>query len=224
MRTGTKLLAVLSVLALGVGVALMDQKEPEPSASTFPASDPSGTFQGGIERRLTTTLKPMNSEMVGGYQAVPNSDPGYKLPTAATSAFDRNSPPDLPASYQRTFSPFGTLRTEEEDDEVEEPIRDEPITELARRLEEPGVDAPLAPVPMQHKISDGDTLSKLAQRYLGSADRYLEIYTLNRDVLSSPDLLPIGTTIKIPRSAAAAPASDELKLMPIPPGTLRKNS
>lgn len=223
MRTGTKLLAVLSVLALGVSVALLNQKEPATPVAPFQPGNAGASFDTGIERRLTTTLKPTGAEMVGGFQAVPSSEPGYKAPTAATSAFDsRNSPPDLPPSYQRTFSPFGTLRTEPE----EEPESDEPVARVANRPDDSEivVDAPLAPVPLQHKIADGDTLSKLAQRYLGSADRYLEIYTLNRDVLSSPDLLPIGATIKIPRGApAASPASDELKLMPIPPGALRKS-
>jgi len=49
-----------------------------------------------------------------------------------------------------------------------------------------------------HEIVDGDTLGGLAERYLGSADRYLEIYEANRDVLSSPQVLPIGAKLKIP--------------------------
>jgi hypothetical protein len=59
--------------------------------------------------------------------------------------------------------------------------------------------------PLEHKIADGDTLSNLAERYLGRADRYLEIYELNRPVLASPDLLPIGVTLKIPGQAPAPP-------------------
>jgi hypothetical protein len=39
---------------------------------------------------------------------------------------------------------------------------------------------------------------KWAQQTLGRADRSLEIYDRNRDVLKSPDLLPIGVTLKIP--------------------------
>lgn len=60
--------------------------------------------------------------------------------------------------------------------------------------------------PVRHRIADGDTLSLLAQRYLGSADRQLEIFAANRQVLSSPDLLPIGATLLIPpRERTAAP-------------------
>ena len=49
-----------------------------------------------------------------------------------------------------------------------------------------------------HRVRDGDTLSSLARDYLGSSKRYLEIYEANRDVLASPDLLPIGAELKLP--------------------------
>lgn len=49
-----------------------------------------------------------------------------------------------------------------------------------------------------HIIHDGDTLASLAQRYLGSADRADEIFQANRDVLTAPELLPIGVEIVLP--------------------------
>lgn len=52
--------------------------------------------------------------------------------------------------------------------------------------------------PLRHRIADGDTLALLAQRYLGSADRQMEIFEANRHVLYNPDLLPIGVMLKIP--------------------------
>ena len=52
--------------------------------------------------------------------------------------------------------------------------------------------------PKTHTIVDGDTLGDLAARYLGSATRSLEIFEANRDVLSKPELLPIGAELKIP--------------------------
>ena len=54
-----------------------------------------------------------------------------------------------------------------------------------------------------HRIVDGDSLDRLAERYLGSADRRLEIYEANRDVLPSPELLPIGVELKIPAPSGA---------------------
>lgn len=49
-----------------------------------------------------------------------------------------------------------------------------------------------------HVIIDGDTLARLADRYLDDPERSAEIYRLNRDVLANPDLLPIGVELRIP--------------------------
>jgi nucleoid-associated protein YgaU len=52
--------------------------------------------------------------------------------------------------------------------------------------------------PQVHKIVDGDTLNALAERYLGSSGRAIEIFEANRNVLNDPELLPIGVELKIP--------------------------
>jgi nucleoid-associated protein YgaU len=57
-----------------------------------------------------------------------------------------------------------------------------------------------------HKIVDGDTLQKLAQRYLGSADHYVDLYQYNRDVLKNPEVLPIGIDLRIPPKFMLPPA------------------
>ena len=49
-----------------------------------------------------------------------------------------------------------------------------------------------------HKVIDGDTLTELAKRYLGNAGRWSELYDYNRDVLTNPELLPIGAELRIP--------------------------
>jgi nucleoid-associated protein YgaU len=53
--------------------------------------------------------------------------------------------------------------------------------------------------PQVHKIVDGDTLPALAQRYLGSSRRAIEIFNANRETLNDPELLPIGEVLKIPQ-------------------------
>jgi hypothetical protein len=50
----------------------------------------------------------------------------------------------------------------------------------------------------KHRIADGDTLSKIAQQYLGDAGRAPAIFEANRGTLSSPDILPIGAELVIP--------------------------
>ena len=47
-------------------------------------------------------------------------------------------------------------------------------------------------------MADGDTLVQLAEHYLGSAERWRELFEFNRDVLTTPELLPIGAELRIP--------------------------
>ncbi|HHO54308.1 MAG TPA: LysM peptidoglycan-binding domain-containing protein [Deltaproteobacteria bacterium] len=57
-----------------------------------------------------------------------------------------------------------------------------------------------APRGEQVTVQRGDTLSALADRYLGEARRWREIYTLNRDVIGSdPDRIEIGQILSLPR-------------------------
>ena len=82
----------------------------------------------------------------------------------------------------------------------------------------------------KHTIHDGDTLESLAVRYLGDAKRAGEILEVNREVLSDPQLLPIGVAIVIPPDAAAAdhhPADatvveDAPRLVPLPTDGFRR--
>ena len=51
-------------------------------------------------------------------------------------------------------------------------------------------------------IIDGDSLEKLAGRYLDDPQRSKEIFEFNRELLSNPDLLPIGAELKLPERVA----------------------
>lgn len=57
----------------------------------------------------------------------------------------------------------------------------------------------------------GDTLSGLAQTHLGDADRWPEIWSLNRDQISDPDLIDIGWRLRIPAVTAPAKQSPPSK-------------
>ncbi|HUQ69798.1 MAG TPA: LysM peptidoglycan-binding domain-containing protein, partial [Planctomycetaceae bacterium] len=59
-----------------------------------------------------------------------------------------------------------------------------------------------------HIVRNGDTLSSIAQQYLGSTARYQDVYEANRDRLKTPNDLRIGQEIRIPIAApvASAPA------------------
>ena len=59
--------------------------------------------------------------------------------------------------------------------------------------------APKADPPVQtYTVNKGDTLSKIAKEFYGSANRWHEIFDANRDQLSDPDLIKPGQVLKIP--------------------------
>jgi nucleoid-associated protein YgaU len=51
-----------------------------------------------------------------------------------------------------------------------------------------------------YTVVKGDSLSKIAQRLLGDADRWREIHDANRDQIRDPDLIQPGQVLKLPPS------------------------
>ncbi len=49
-----------------------------------------------------------------------------------------------------------------------------------------------------YRIQPGDTLSQLAQRFMGSQRHTDDLYELNRDVIDDPDTLVVGKTLRVP--------------------------
>jgi nucleoid-associated protein YgaU len=49
-----------------------------------------------------------------------------------------------------------------------------------------------------YTVAKGDTLSKIAKQFYGSANKWRAIYEANTDQLSNPDLIKIGQVLKIP--------------------------
>jgi nucleoid-associated protein YgaU len=55
----------------------------------------------------------------------------------------------------------------------------------------------MQPPPKLYKIRRGDTLSKIAEQQLGDANRWPEIFRLNRDIISDPDRITPGQILVI---------------------------
>lgn len=71
--------------------------------------------------------------------------------------------------------------------------------EDAIKVRPPGSDKDVeAPAPRFYRVKSGDTLSDIAQRELGDADRYMDIFNANRNILSNPDQIDVGQTLRIP--------------------------
>ncbi|MDU9003725.1 peptidoglycan-binding protein LysM [Sedimentitalea todarodis] len=54
-----------------------------------------------------------------------------------------------------------------------------------------------------HTVERGDTLSAIAKKTLGSANRYTEIFEANKPMLSHPDKIYPGQVLRIPQDASA---------------------
>ena len=50
-----------------------------------------------------------------------------------------------------------------------------------------------------HIVESGDTLSGIAKKLLGSANRYMDIFNANKDQLSDPDKIKVGQKLVIPK-------------------------
>lgn len=56
-----------------------------------------------------------------------------------------------------------------------------------------------APAPVFYTVKSGDTLSKIAKETLGDANRYCEIFEANKPMLSDPDKIYPGQSLRIPQ-------------------------
>lgn len=56
-----------------------------------------------------------------------------------------------------------------------------------------------AAAPVFHTVVKGDTLSAVAKKTLGNANRYNEIFEANRPMLSHPDKIYPGQVLRIPQ-------------------------
>ncbi|MEZ5911630.1 MAG: peptidoglycan-binding protein LysM [Paracoccaceae bacterium] len=53
--------------------------------------------------------------------------------------------------------------------------------------------------PVFHTVAKGDTLSAIAKKTLGNANRYNEIFEANKPMLSHPDKIYPGQVLRIPQ-------------------------
>lgn len=67
----------------------------------------------------------------------------------------------------------------------------------------PGLPAdPFGPATKRVRVEAGDTLSALAERYLGDPDAWPRIYELNRDQIDDPDQIDVGWVLLVPDEKA----------------------
>ena len=75
----------------------------------------------------------------------------------------------------------------------------------------------LEPAQRTHRIVEGDTLERLAAKYLGSPERFLELFEANQHLLERPDVLPLGERLIIPPERQAVRPAAVPPLIPLAP-------
>jgi nucleoid-associated protein YgaU len=61
----------------------------------------------------------------------------------------------------------------------------------------------------KYRTTEKDTLSDIAARHLGRSSRWIQIYEMNRDKLSSPNQVKVGTELALPGDASNVALSSE---------------
>lgn len=209
MQRGAKIALASTIVLSGLIGAALFRKPPAPPGgdrSRLPeaAALRSPADEGG-SAKLLGQIDPINDAGL--------APPSVPLPESSaapvTAAGGRRE--TMPSTWQQAVAA-----------EVREPATETREPPAARLAPSNGAGG------QRHKIRDGDTLSSLAREYLGSSKRFMEIYEANRDRLASPDLLPIGSELKIPPADAVReppePSAETATppMAPIPPGTLRR--
>jgi len=201
MDQGVKLAAACGVLLFGVVVALVIPRDSSPTTNGAGADDPV-TFQGHVPPPLSSGPAPKWLGADRRATTIPDATPQVATPRVVVQDPGNLGPLDpggLPPDLERHYPQNDYSTTAAQD-----------ATSRWKTLINPNRPRPVARE-LMHTIVDGDTLEQLAERYLGSADRHLEIFEANRDVLTSPSILPIGAYLRIPSHSGRSPRTTDVR-------------
>jgi nucleoid-associated protein YgaU len=177
-----RLATAATVMLVGLGFALFFRRPSAEADLPIPMqSDPLVLRKQPDPRAYARAESSLTNSQPRPLPVAP-AEPRRETPTIVTPTDQPGPPPDLPKSYPAGGQPISTRWG----------------ASLSEMLPE------TASAPPTHKVMDGDSLALLAERYLGSASRAMEIFEANRTVLTHPAILPIGVQLKIPRADQAS--------------------
>ena len=186
-----KILIVSCVLAVGLGLAWPFRKSTSdtlylPATGSLPGLSATGQIRNAPPPALPSSKQTREKRVIAqpasttdtakGFDLADHpalADPSDDLPPAPSLEEQGPVTPEFPPSQNSSRPAYATVS-------------------------QPNQSTPAWPEEVIHEVSNGDTLEKLAERYLGDASRALELFDLNREQLSNPHLLPIGAELRIP--------------------------
>jgi nucleoid-associated protein YgaU len=187
-------------------------KSPPAEPPQSPGSDT--TNQDAKKQSVAKSQHKKNSKKTPAAKPQTNvqTDEGKNEAKRPPSAADRTRDKDfVPPDFAREYRPYSEYlqagkesSSEGRDESGRQKAADSSLSGDQPKLPK----APPVAEPRRHRIAEGDTLRQLAEKYLGSRDRYLELFQANADVLFDPRLIPIGVEIVIPdRTTVVAQAA-----------------
>jgi resuscitation-promoting factor RpfB len=80
------------------------------------------------------------------------------------------------------------------------------------------------PATHPHTVAVGESLSKISQAELGTSDRWVEIFAVNREALPNPDVIEVGQVLAIPSGPVAVPSDLLASVTAAPAPTTRRQA
>jgi hypothetical protein len=229
------LLAAAGVILAGVTGALLFRHPP------VPAPAPETSTDEVLVRRRPTTAKsalPPSHHFTGQIETAAVNSPPVDPPTRPANSVAHEGVVN-PFSVAARHTPFVSPPPQQQQSPFSQggfsapppatPASQAPPAYVPPAYVPPAYNPPPAVLERTHIVVDGDTLTDIAEHYLGSGKRYNEIFAANRDLLQHPDLLPIGARLRIPAGnvAAASPMTESStepagSMTPIPGNSWRR--
>ncbi|MGE0760577.1 MAG: LysM peptidoglycan-binding domain-containing protein [Pirellulaceae bacterium] len=207
-----RLICSLGIILLGWAAALPFY---HPVPPELPAGGPgvTGSTSSGSEPEVLS--HPMALQIVSDEPSLPVAEAKLTPGTRAENSIPGSG---APPRWSRTEEPPGiAAEFPAAGDSVPPAAPLTPLVQASPAAPGPGAGHSVRPDeedldrepagPRMHRIRDGDTLPRLARRYLGTEQRWPEILALNQDVIPNPELLPIGKWVRLPgRDLPSLPA------------------
>lgn len=226
MRRSKKLAIACGVVAVGIAVALLSRGTDRSPASKKPlAAERRRVPRMRVARRAPVGMPDRAVELPRLLPRIEDADDAPSAALETSHDVDREritaeplfgeGEADVAVDLWRPSTKAPPLRTEPIAPRVGK-VRDAFDESLEQRQADGRAsdESSAATAPLIYRVQKGDTLSSLAARYLGSSERFWELFNANRDRLRNPDLLPVGLEIRIPL--------DEPATRTVPPPTIER--
>jgi LysM repeat protein len=224
MRHDAKLGLALGMLVIGFAVAFCFPRQPAriaPAATEQPSSFqdsalhflPIRAYQSGTTPTREKET-PASTPIIMASEVTPVTIAGREIDP--TMLVPQPAPIDKTATQGTVPSPVAPIIVAVEPPSQFTANKPEQIKqELNTPAPAPAANASPKPhrpetYPETYEVKAGDTLSGIAAQFLGNANKYLELYEANRELLSSPNDLKIGMKLKIPPAVQSQPVRDNI--------------